>query len=51
MKHSWQKILAEAADEVPEQLETADSNARAGDEREDGDVVSKLRERKYRIGW
>ncbi|KAJ3054087.1 GTPase activating protein [Rhizophlyctis rosea] len=49
MRNSWQKILAEAAGEVPEEQDTASSNARAGDEREDGDVVSKLRERKYRI--
>ena len=50
MKHQWQKILAEAGDEVPSHEESKDSNARAGDEREDGDVVSKWRERKYRIG-
>ncbi|KAJ3040620.1 GTPase activating protein [Rhizophlyctis rosea] len=49
MKQQWQKILAEAAETEPEEREETAGEGRAGDEREDMDVVSKLRERKYRI--
>jgi hypothetical protein len=52
MKSQWKTILSDAS--LSNTREAAvpvapDGNAFAGDEKEDGDVVSKLKERKYRI--
>ena len=53
MKTEWTKILAESDQEdvtQGRQPGIIDSNVHAGDERDDGDVLSKLKERRYRIG-
>lgn len=43
----WAKILSDAG---PSTLFTSNDNAPVGDESEGGDVVQKIKERKYRIG-
>ncbi|KAJ3293068.1 GTPase activating protein [Borealophlyctis nickersoniae] len=51
MKQHWKNILSEAAEieDSPKPSGQEGTSSRAGDEREDGDVVSKLKERKYRV--
>ncbi|KAJ3196461.1 GTPase activating protein [Irineochytrium annulatum] len=55
MKHQWQTILADATQVATAQAIASgtkmdeETDALAGDEKEDGDVVSKLKERRYRV--
>jgi hypothetical protein len=51
LESGWKTILADA-DLVPteEKESSSPTNGPGGDEKEDGNVVSKLKERKYRIG-
>ncbi|KAJ3285009.1 hypothetical protein HDU76_008196, partial [Blyttiomyces sp. JEL0837] len=56
MKRQWKTILQEASLEALERARVTgkkvneESEAMAGDEKEDGDVVSKIKERKYIVG-
>ncbi|KAI8995161.1 rab-GTPase-TBC domain-containing protein [Gaertneriomyces semiglobifer] len=47
IKAQWQSILTEAGPELVE--EPDNGNGQAGDENEDGDVVNKIRGRKWRV--
>jgi hypothetical protein len=56
MKTQWKTILADATNVAIETAKSSgkkadeETEALAGDEKEEGDVVSKIKERKYRVG-
>jgi hypothetical protein len=49
MKQAWMDVLANATIQSPSKLEEPTEGA-VGDENENADVVSKLLERRHRIG-
>ena len=52
MKSQWKTIIAESQSDTNADVNnsTFDNNTLAGDEKEEGDAVTKIKERKYRIG-